>query len=62
VEAVFSPARSYTKLMQGYLESSNVDLAEEMVQLLISQRAYELSSRALRTADEMWGMANQMRR
>jgi flagellar basal-body rod protein FlgG len=61
-EAVISPVRNDTQLMQGYLESSNVDLAEEMVQLMISQRAYELSSRALRTADEMWGMANQMRR
>lgn len=61
-EAVISSVRDDTKLMQGYLESSNVDLAEEMVQLMISQRAFELNSRALRTADEMWGMANQIRR
>lgn len=61
-QAVISSPRNDTTLMQGYLESSNVDLAEEMVQLMISQRSFELSSRALRTADEMWGIANQMRR
>ncbi len=61
-EAVISSVRDDTKLIQGHLESSNVDLAEEMVQLMISQRAFELNSRALRTADEMWGMANQIRR
>ncbi|GFP28923.1 flagellar hook-basal body protein, partial [Candidatus Hakubella thermalkaliphila] len=51
-----------TKLMQGYLESSNVDLSEELVNLLASQRAFELNSRALRTSDEMWSIANQIRR
>jgi flagellar basal-body rod protein FlgG len=51
-----------TVLMQGYLESSNVDLSEELVQMIVSQRAFELNSRALRTADEMWGIANQIRR
>lgn len=51
-----------TRLMQGYFESSNVDLSEEMVKLVTSQRAFELNSRALRTSDEMWSIANQIRR
>ncbi len=49
-------------LKQGALESANVNLVEEMTQLLMAQRAYELSSRTVRTADEMWSMANQIRR
>ncbi|MDW7650996.1 MAG: flagellar basal-body rod protein FlgG [Bacillota bacterium] len=51
-----------TRVLQGYLEGSNVDLGEEMVRLVTGQRAFELNSRALRTADEMWSIANQLRR
>lgn len=51
-----------TRLMQGYLEGSNVDLSEELVSLMASQRAFQLNSRALRTSDEMWSLANQLRR
>lgn len=47
---------------QGYLEGSNVTLVEEMTQLLTAQRAYELSSRSVQLADEMWGIANNLRR
>lgn len=61
-EAESRAPRNDTKLMQGYLESSNVDLSEELVNLLASQRAFELNSRALRTSDEMWSIANQIRR
>ncbi|MDR2571922.1 MAG: flagellar hook-basal body protein [Oscillospiraceae bacterium] len=47
---------------QGMLEGSNVDLGEEMTRLIRTQRAFQLSSRALTTADEMQGIANNMRR
>ncbi len=47
---------------QGQLESSNVSLLEEITSLIMAQRAYEISARTIRTADEMWGMANRMRR
>ena len=50
------------KLRQGVLEISNVSLAEEMTRLIRTQRAFQLSSRALTTADEMEGIANNMRR
>lgn len=49
-------------IMQKFLEQSNVNMAEEMTRLIMAQRAYELSSRAVRTADEMWSLANQIRR
>ena len=38
---------------QGYLEVSNVNVAEEMVNMIITQRAYELNSKAIQTADQM---------
>ena len=48
-------------IMQGYLELSNVDIATEMTDMLMTQRAFQLSSSALKTADEMWQMANNLR-
>jgi len=47
---------------QGILESSNVSLGDEMTRLIRTQRAFQLASRALTTADEMQGIANNMRR
>ncbi len=49
-------------LLQGNLEGSNVNIAEEMVNMIIAQRAYELNSKAIQTADEMLGIANNMKR
>lgn len=49
-------------LLQGYLELSNVRMEEEMSDLIMTQRAFQLNSTALRTADEMWGMANNLKR
>jgi len=46
---------------QGKIESSNVDLAQELTLLIRSQRAYSLASRALQTADSMDGLANNIR-
>lgn len=48
-------------LLQGFTEQSNVDLGREMSELIITQRAFQLNSTALKTADEMWGMANNLR-
>lgn len=47
---------------QGFLESSNVDMAQEMTRLIRAQRALSLAGRALTTTDEMDGLANNMRR
>ena len=49
-------------LRQGVLEMSNVKLAEEMTRLIRTQRAFQLSSRALTTADQMEGIANDLKR
>jgi flagellar basal-body rod protein FlgG len=51
-----------TSLTQGALESSNTDMAEAMVSMIESQRAYQLASKAISTADEMMGIANGVKR
>ena len=40
-------------LQQGYLEMSNVNVVEEMVNMIETQRAYEMNSKAISTADQM---------
>ena len=47
--------------MQGFYESSNVDLASEMTRLIRAQKAFSFAARALTTADEMDAMANNLR-
>jgi flagellar basal-body rod protein FlgG len=46
---------------QGVLEQSNVNLADEMVDLMQVQRAYQLTARALTSSDTMMGLANNLR-
>jgi flagellar basal-body rod protein FlgG len=49
-------------LAQGFLEGSNVKLVEEMVGLMVAQRAYEASAKVVQAADEMLGLVNGLRR
>ncbi len=49
-------------LEQGFLENSNVQVVEEIIQLIIAQRAYEASSKVVQTSDEMLQTANNVRR
>ncbi|HAA02440.1 MAG TPA: flagellar basal-body rod protein FlgG, partial [Syntrophobacteraceae bacterium] len=48
-------------MMQGYLESSNISVVEEMVNMIAGQRAYEASSKTIKTSDEMLQMANNVK-
>ncbi len=47
-------------LLSGFVEQSNVSVVEEMVNMIVSQRAYEASSKVIRTADEMLTQANNV--
>lgn len=49
-------------LIQGYLESSNVDVVQEMVNLITAQRAYEINSKMITASDEMLQTANGIKR
>lgn len=51
-----------SKVVQGYLEGSNVQVADEMVNLIVAQRAYEMNSKAITTTDEMMQTANNLKR
>ncbi len=48
-------------LRQGFVESSNVEVVTEMVNMILAQRAYEISSKAIQTSDEMLQLANNLR-
>lgn len=50
------------QVKQGYRRAPSVDFAEEMTRLMMAQRAYQLSSRVVRTADELWEKVNDLRR
>ena len=47
-------------LQQGYLESSNVSVVEEFINMISSQRAYEASSKVVKAADEMYQQVNNV--
>lgn len=49
-------------LAQGYTEASNVNLVNEMVDLMVAQRAYESNSKVIQAADEMLAMGNSLRK
>ncbi|RAK58596.1 flagellar basal-body rod protein FlgG [Phenylobacterium hankyongense] len=49
------------QLMQGYTEASNVDAVTEITALIVAQRAYEMNSKVVSTADNMLGVTNQMK-
>lgn len=52
----------YGSLQQGFLELSNVETVNEMVNMIVAQRAYEINSKAIQAADEMLGQTNNLRR
>ena len=49
-------------IRQGYVESSNVDVVQEMVNLITAQRAYEINSKMVTTSEEMLQVANNLKR
>ena len=49
-------------LKQGFIEGSNVDIAEELVNMIMAQRSFEVTSKAVEAADETMQIVNQMKR
>lgn len=52
---------NFGTVAQGYLEMSNVDAIEEMINMIVGQRAYEINSKAIKTADSMLQTTNNIR-
>ena len=57
-----SGTEGFGELMQGQLESSNVDVVEEMVNMIVAQRAYEINSKTVQSVDNMLSIANNIKR
>lgn len=51
-----------SRVSQNTLEASNVQVVDEMVKMIVAQRAYEVSSKAIQTSDDMLGLANNLKR
>lgn len=51
----------YGHLLQGYTEASNVDAVSEITNLIVAQRAYEMNSKVITTADEMLSVSAQVK-
>jgi flagellar basal-body rod protein FlgG len=51
----------YGTLLSGFLENSNINVVEEMVKMIIGQRAYEANSKIIKTSDEMLQIANNVK-
>lgn len=54
--------QGFASVMQGYKENSNVNIVEEMVNMIIAQRAYEVNSKSIQASDEMLQNVNQLKR
>jgi flagellar basal-body rod protein FlgG len=54
--------QGFGSTVQGYVESSNVNIVEEMVALIVAQRAYEINSKSIQTSDEMLQNVANMKR
>jgi flagellar basal-body rod protein FlgG len=53
---------NFGTIAQGYLEMSNVDAIEEMINMIVGQRAYEINSKSIKTADTMLGVVTSIAR
>lgn len=51
-----------SKIKQNFLETSNVQIVDEMIKMITAQRAYDINSKAIQTADEMMQTTNNLRR
>ncbi len=52
----------FGKIHQGFLEMSNVNAVQEMVDMIVAQRAYEFNSKSIQTSDSMLATANSLKR
>ena len=61
VEEVDGAERAGLNIRQGALEESNVDMASEMTELMITQKSYQFNSKSISIADQMMGLVNGLR-
>ena len=54
--------QGFGSIQQGFVEASNVNIVEEMVNMILAQRAYELNSKAIQSSDDMLRNVNELKR
>ncbi len=52
----------FGKIRQRFLERSNVQVVDEMIKMITSQRAYEISTKMIQTSDDILQMTNNLKR
>ncbi|MFH1194309.1 MAG: flagellar basal-body rod protein FlgG [bacterium] len=63
VPVLGAPAsEGFGTIQQGFLESSNVDIVEEMISMITAQRSYEINSKTVKTVEELMTIANNLKR
>ena len=55
-------SEGFGEVLEGMLESSNVDIVEEMVSMITAQRAYEINAKTIKTVEDMLAIANNVKR
>ena len=56
------PIDTNGEVVQGYIEGSNVNMVDELTNMITVQRSYEFNSRSIKSADEMWQLANNLKK
>jgi flagellar basal-body rod protein FlgG len=56
------PGQGFVNIQQAFLESSNVDVAEELINMIVAQRSFELTSKVVQSSDEMLGTVASLKR
>ena len=56
------PNQGFVNIQQAFIESSNVDIAEELISMIVAQRSFELTSKVVETSDQMLQTVNSMKR
>jgi flagellar basal-body rod protein FlgG len=57
-----APLLQFGQVWQKHLESSNVNTGDELSSVIVAQRTYQMNLKTLQAADDMWSLANQMKR
>jgi flagellar basal-body rod protein FlgG len=59
---IMDPSDGFVNLQQGFIENSNVDVAEELINMIVAQRSFELTSKVVETADQTMQVVNNLKR
>ena len=59
---IMDPDDGFVNLQQGFIENSNVDVAEELINMIVAQRSFELTSKVVETADQTMQVVNNLKR